>query len=213
MCGVVAYAGEGGAEARARFVRLCKQSSIRGVHAFGLAWWIPGEGVTVTKGLRSEDVLARLPEEMPKRVIWHNRYSTSGDHTEMRNNQPISVEGVVLAFNGTVDMGTKPEMESRSGYRLDTDNDGELVLRDWMSGDPWRRIGRGSQATFAGVILTGSGALYAMRNDLRPLWCYREPGHTFICSTKDIAARAKFDKNYLTELNPYEVTEIGNGQD
>ena len=153
MCGVVGFSGKGGS--RAQFVALCKQSCIRGIHAFGAAWIDTGGRLRYVRSVSYAAVVDAIPDPLPDRIMFHNRYCTSGDYLVPENNQPIvyADKGVALVFNGTVDMGTKEEMEERSGYSLLTENDGELVLLDALAGDPFRRIGRETGASFAGIVL------------------------------------------------------------
>lgn len=146
--------------------------------------------------------------------MFHNRYCTSGDYLVPENNQPIvfDAQSVALVFNGTVDMGTKEEMEERSGYSLLTENDGELVLRDCCEGDPFRRIGRETGASFAGIVLgvqvDGSPYMYALRNEKRPLWAFETSAGYFIASTRDIASRAKLDTLSGVPVTPYEIMKL-----
>lgn len=146
--------------------------------------------------------------------MFHNRYCTSGDYLVPENNQPIvyADKGVALVFNGTVDMGTKEEMEERSGYSLLTENDGELVLRDCCEGDPFRRIGRETGASFAGIVLgvqaDGSPYMYALRNEKRPLWAFETSAGYFIASTRDIASRAKLDNLSGIPVTPYKIMKL-----
>lgn len=212
MCGVVGFSGKGGS--RAKFVALCRQSCIRGVHAFGAAWIDTGSHLRYVRSVSYSGVIDRIPDPLPDRIIFHNRYCTSGDYLIAENNQPILSEAqdIALVFNGTVDMGTKAEMEALSGYTLLTENDGELVLRDFIGGNPFRRIGRDTGASFAGIILgiLGSGEpfMYAFRNEKRPLWAFRVSGGQFITSTRDIASRAKLDTKSGIPVEPYKLMRL-----
>jgi glutamine phosphoribosylpyrophosphate amidotransferase len=203
MCGIVGFSGIAEKDSRTKFIDLCRQSCIRGVHAFGIAYHTT-DGVAVFKSTDFEEVIVAIPDPLPRKIIFHNRYSTSGDYRIMENNQPIFINGNALVFNGTVDMGTKAEMEARHGIKMQTDNDGEIVLLDVLAGKPFAHI-RNSAATFAGVFLGKDGNMFAFRNDLRPLWCLNERGCKFICSTIDIAVRAKFDRNNCTPVEPLKL--------
>lgn len=194
MCGIVGFSGKAGREDRRRFVALCRQSCIRGVHAFGIAWHSPATGLHVFKSTDFNEAMAAVPNPLPDKIVFHNRYSTSGDWRMPCNNQPIYVCGNVLVFNGTVDMGTKAEMEARYGIKMETDNDGEIVLLDYLAGKPFAHI-EGFRLSFAGIILGGDGTMTAFRNRMRPLWLFKEERSKFISSTCDIASRAGFDEN------------------
>ena len=209
MCGVVGFVGQPETGSRERFIALCRQSCIRGVHAFGIAWHTPSEGLRVVKGLNFKEVMNAVPDPLPHAIVFHNRYSTSGDFRIMENNQPVSVLGVALVFNGTVDMGTKEEMEARTGYQLTTDNDGEIVLRDFLNGMAFRRISGSTHLTsFAGLVIDAEGKVAAFRNEMRPLWAFKESACTFICSTRDIALRAGFDANNGNPVEPFKLVVL-----
>lgn len=207
MCGVVGFSGSGAAspEWREAFIRVCTQSRIRGVHAFGIAWI--EDGLRHFKSTDFSQVIAAIPDPLPDRIIFHNRYCTSGDYMIAENNQPIIIGGHALVFNGTIDMGTKEEMEARSGYTMLTENDGELVLRDYLEGEPMRRL-RSNLATFAGIFLSQDGRMYALRNEMRPLSLIEKDGCKIVCSTKDIALRAKFDENYVSRIEPMKMVRL-----
>ena len=151
--------------------------------------------------------IAAIPDQLPDRIIFHNRYCTSGDYMIAENNQPIIIGGHALVFNGTIDMGTKEEMEARSGYTMLTENDGELVLRDYLEGEPMRRL-RSNLATFAGIFLSQDGRMYALRNEMRPLSLIEKDGCKIVCSTRDIALRAKFDENYVSRIEPMKMVRL-----
>ncbi len=209
MCGVVGFSGKGGS--RTQFVALCEQSCIRGVHAFGAAWIDADGRLQYVRSVSYAAVVEAIPDPLPDRIMFHNRYCTSGDYLVAENNQPIvfDTRHIALVFNGTVDMGTKEEMEARSGYSMLTENDGELVLRDCCEGDPFRRIGKETGTSFAGIVLgvqtDGSLYMYAFRNEKRPLWAFETPGGHFIASTRDIASRAKLDTFSGVQVTPYKV--------
>lgn len=201
MCGIVAYSGVESRERRVEFQRLCREACIRGVHAFGIAWHDGGQ-VRVFKSLSFAEVMNAVPDPLPSKIVFHNRYSTSGDYTRMENNQPLIVGGNALAFNGTVDMGTKQEMELRHGITLTTENDGEIVLQDIGRGMPFHTIADRKTA-FAGVYLGADGEMFAFRNEMRPLWLFSVQGGKFIVSTHDIASRARIDTNNGSLIEEY----------
>lgn len=207
MCGIVGYSGESSASARVQFIRLCDEARIRGEHAYGIAYYEEGKGVVCAKGTDFDVIMQLIPTPMPARIIFHARYSTSGDYRDMLNNQPIVIDGDALVFNGTVDMGTKAEMEQRNGLTMQTDNDGELVLRDIQDGHPFRRLSD-NLVTFAGIVLRGNGEMFALRNVMRPLWRFEVLGGTFLASTQDIALRAKLEAISSSTITPMEKVSL-----
>jgi len=203
VCGIVAYSGNGAD--RRLFVELCRQSCVRGVHAFGIAY--PTEGrLAVVKSTDFRDVTEAIPDPLPNKIIWHNRYSTSGDFKVMANNQPIIHGRSAMAFNGTIDMGTKESMEKRFGVHLNTANDGELLLLGLEQGNPFLYCDEG--ATIAAVYLNADGRMCAVRNELRPLWRFHADNGDFIVSTRDIASRARLGINNCAILEPMKIVEL-----
>lgn len=175
------------------FDAIARESQIRGLHAFGAAWYATGQAsseLVCKKHLSLDGLLADVPRELPGRFIFHARYSTSGDYRELSNNQPIVRDGAALAFNGTLDMGTKVEMERRHSVELLTDNDGELALLAALKGaDALKTFVAGTRGSIASVSLVG-GKLWAIRNARRPMWSLYIPGGKFFASTRDIFKRA-----------------------
>lgn len=201
MCGVVGFIpGSGDSvpislQPYSAFERLFKESTVRGLHAFGMAWTgLPGGPPLVynkTHNLR--ELLRHCPISRP--VIGHARYSLSGDWHDHANNQPLMRENRALVFNGVIDMGTKEQMEDRWGLPLPSYNDGEIFLElleenggstEWA--EDWVQRINGS---FAGLWLEPN-RMCALRNARRPLWISYQYGCTYFASTRDIFLRAGF---------------------
>lgn len=216
MCGVIGYIpGPDPRESRTQklFAALVRESSVRGLHAFGAAWrgdYWPNK-LDVVRSVKTDDILLKF--RYHDSIIAHNRYALSGDWKEMENNQPITLEDqeLALVFNGVIDMGTREEMEARWGVKLRSYNDGEIFLRlyehngrsaHWAQ--EWVRTMGGS---FAGLWMDETGAVSALRNERRPLWVAGElehPGEVWLASTRDILDRAGVP-GYRAELEPNRV--------
>ena len=194
MCGVIGYAARRSSAHHAAWVRaLCWESRVRGLHAFGSAMWNGFLRWNYSSDAKAWADLADINMQTgPSALIAHARYSTSGDWREPENNQPlVSRENeIALVCNGTIDMGTKAEMEQRWAVALRTANDSELVLQDLcLSRDPLGRLDQ-ARGSFAGCWLK-RGHLFAMRNSKRPLWRWLpEPETVLVASTQDIFLRA-----------------------
>lgn len=190
MCAIAAYSSPKRAH-WAAFIRVLRESRVRGLHAFGFAWRNAVGNVRAAHFLSFEEMLAQLELVAPWQCIVHCRYSTSGDYRVLANNQPILRANAALAFNGVVDMGTKAEMEARWGVTLQTENDGEILLAK-NAEDPFAMVPtlRGS---FAGVLLS-QGGVSAIRNARRPAYIARlgegDGAATLVASTRDIFRRA-----------------------
>ena len=180
---------------------LIKQSRIRGTHAYGLAHW--DHSLHVEKAHRIEDIT--IPRA--NKIIYHNRYSTSGDYHNHENNQPIRVGSCALVFNGVLDMRTKKEIESDLGITMETENDGEILIQ-LCGSDPaaMQAYIAQTKGSFAGLMLTEENKMYALRNENRPLWRLEHQGAVFYASTKDIFKRvdAALDPQPLAPNQIYE---------
>jgi glutamine phosphoribosylpyrophosphate amidotransferase len=202
MCGVVGYSCDNPIKEHYEILQaIIHQSKIRGLHSFGFSFY---DQEVVTIKYHNIDKI-ELPAA--KKIIYHNRYSTSGDYKNHDNNQPIAIGNMSLVFNGVLDMGTKQEMEEHYGIQMETDNDGEIVLK--LCGTDPDKIQDYVQSTsgsFAGLILTPDNIMYAIRNKNRPLWMLNHRGAVFYASTRDIFKRV--DESFKPiELDPYKVYE------
>lgn len=193
MCGLVGYCTQKPSMVRQRrlLLPLVEQAKIRGLHAFGAAWWEEfDEYVDVRKYFQIEELLDFLGNNSFQDVITHARYSTSGNWQDINNNQPISVAGWHLAFNGVISMKTKEEMEEEWHTELSTDNDGEIFIRYMMRGADPAQFVQDIEGSFAGLWYNPAGELFAIRNERRPLWYFQTDGTVCFASTKDIIHRA-----------------------
>lgn len=226
MCGVVLWAPPLGADREARqlglmsWARLMEQSRIRGLHAAGAAWISSAGEVGVFRAvgkLAVDDVRkATVALDLGDlgALIGHARYSTSGAWQEPENAQPIQAAGAVLAFNGVIHMGTKPEYEAAFGVDCAHDNDGEVFLQKvFTHGRPPDDFVDQMTGSFAGVFFpseSNTQAVALLRNERRPLWMAVTATGTFAASTRDIFRRAGFtDQEVMPQpLPPSTVIEV-----
>lgn len=195
MCGVIGFATVNPTEGqRDLLARVIHESRVRGLHAFGLAWFNrDGSGALRSHDLKtvSEIALEKLQVEGPAKVIAHCRYSTSGDWLSLANAQPLTTDRLALAFNGVISMKTKPEFEAEFNVKCRADNDGEILLRKVEQGEDPKEFVRSISGSFAGVMLDlKTGWVTAFRNSRRPLWKAEAAGANFIASTRNIFERA-----------------------
>jgi glutamine phosphoribosylpyrophosphate amidotransferase len=196
MCGVIGYWPlNAEPEAGSAFERLFHESSIRGLHAFGLAQ--PGV-------IERSFEIGKIPSlfDPHKPAVAHTRYCQSGDWRVIENNQPLVACGHSLVFNGCLHMGTKEEFEEHFGVHCDNDNDGEVFIRlfegmrqNYPFEPPFNLYNVVLQdlwGSFAGTWLDESGGLWAGRNARRPLWKTTAYGARWYASTQDILKRAGF---------------------
>ena len=141
--------------------------------------------------------------KLPKanKIIYHNRYSTSGDHMDHNNNQPIHSNNISLVFNGVLDMRTKQEIEEDYNIKMQTENDGEIIIQKCGNNiDKIKKFVKTTNGSFAGLFLLND-TMIAIRNKNRPLWKLEHLNAVYYASTKDIFKR--INKNF----NPSQLKE------
>lgn len=194
MCAIVGFISKNpSAEAILTLKRLFIESKIRGMHAYGYA------AIEGKPQLQKSNQLKPLLDSIgkPTALIGHCRYSTSGDYMDMNNNQPIAHGSEYLAFNGVIDMRTKPEMEKAYGITMSCDNDGEIMLQTK------NRLGLlGMNISFAGLFLDGKQVTF-MRNLNRPAYIAHKHDAVYIGSTADIMKRAMLNPEPLEAYKEY----------
>ena len=194
MCAIIGFISKNpNAEAILTLKRLFIESKIRGMHAYGYAA-IEGKP-QVQKSNQLKPLLDSIGK--PTALIGHCRYSTSGDYLDMKNNQPIQYKDEFLAFNGVIDMRTKPEMEKAYGITMSCDNDGEIILQDQERLDFINK-----NITFAGIFLNNKEMTF-MRNLSRPAYIAHKHDAIYIGSTADIMKRAMLNPEPLEAYKEY----------
>ena len=190
MCAIIGFISKNpGEEAINTLKKLFIESRIRGKHAYGLT-----TGQETVKEHNLKTLLAAVAK--PNVLIGHCRYSTSGDYKNHLNNQPLNFNNEYMVFNGTIDMGTKPEMEQKYGIEMESDNDGEIMLQSSAR----KELLRGN-ITFAGLFLERK-TVFALRNQYRPAYWAEKHDSIYIGSTADIMKRCLLRPH---ELQPYEL--------
>ena len=164
MCGVVAYYSEKPDSSDIKNINnLIQQSKIRGLHSFGISY-LNDNKIKTQKTNDIQDL--KIPET--NLLIFHNRYTTSGDYKKPINNQPLELNETYLAFNGVIDMGTKKEMEAKHKLTMKSSNDGELFLH-YLKNKNAESIINDLKCSFAGAYIKNN-KIYCIRNNYRPLW-------------------------------------------
>ena len=191
MCGIIGYWAKEPSPVHSDIMKaLAYQSKIRGLHAFGVSWIADDGGIKTSKWLT-------FPQQEWKgkvwvrrgRAIWHNRYSTSGDWRDLRNNQPIDIGTVAVASNSVITMTPPEEWKRLFGVECETANDTEIFARIIAQGESPAEFVRNITGSFAGVYLW-HGEVFGVRNERRPLHWIKAGGATWVISTVDIARRA-----------------------
>ncbi len=195
MCAIVGFISKNpNANSIMTLKRLFFESKIRGMHAYG--YTALGKTLKTKKSHSLKELIESI--DKPNILIGHCRYSTSGDYLNHNNNQPLSFQNEHLVFNGVIDMRTKPEMEKAYGIKMNSDNDGEIMLQS-----PDRLGLLQSHISFAGILLKDK-KMTVMRNANRPAYMAVKHDAVYIGSTADILRRALLDPQPLEPNKEYE---------
>lgn len=164
--------------------RLLIESSVRGLHATGVAFQTDDGTIQVLKEpIGAEDFLRKYPASTFLRgdgslnLIAHCRYSTS----DLEWNQPfLRADGsLALVHNGVVSQA-EPE---QWGVKTESRNDSELLLH---FDQPLKQF---PEASIAACTLSADGILSAFRNGKRPAYYAEVEGGVVVASTSDILHR------------------------
>tara|TARA_R100000781_G_C4077460_1_gene126580 strand:+ start:167 stop:775 length:609 start_codon:yes stop_codon:yes gene_type:complete len=201
MCGVVGFSCNNPTEENYNILYdIIKQSKIRGLHSFGYSYY--DNKIITKKHHNIKDI--NLPKA--NKIIYHNRYSTSGDYMNHNNNQPIQLNNISLVFNGVLDMRTKQEIEDNYNIKMQTENDGEIIIQKCGNNiDKIKQFVSTTKGSFAGLMLLNNKFI-AIRNSNRPLWKLEYKNATYYASTKDIFKRVNNNFN-PTQLKPNKIYE------
>lgn len=191
MCGIIGVYLEKITPAQLEKVNhLILESSIRGIHATGVSFLQRGKITTIKSHLPAEKFIQERSLGHFKEsdgglyLLAHTRYSTS----DLRYNQPIGDEELVISHNGVISQGDPKIWESLFGFKTKTTNDSELIYVACKAGAHPLKVFRGSIA----VCILQNKQLNFYRNEQRPLWFCQELNGVVVASTKDILLRSGF---------------------
>lgn len=188
--------------------RLFQQSMIRGKHATGVSYVKDNkvntikEPVPANKFVDGQDINSWVNEDGNLYCIGHIRYSTS----DLRYNQPFATEQVGIVHNGVISQEPQETWEQLYGYKTETANDSELVLRAVERNE--NPLGVFHPASMAVCIIYADKRLTAFRNHERPLYYYNDERSTIFASTKDILIRSGIDEANKTRM--FEIYNVNN---
>jgi len=215
VCGIIGIYTEDYNEQVSRLLyQLAMESSIRGLHAFGWAYYSSNKIITNKQFGLPELVDLREIDKQHLKLIYHNRYSTSGDWKMMGNNQPITINNdISVAMNGVITMAPPEEWAKKYELEFSTENDTEIFARFLeIGGDPEEFVAH-MKGSFAAVFLW-KGKLWALRNNRRPLHWFEHKNSVFVVSTQNIINRSVYGvKSYIVKpnklVNVMELLHIG----
>ena len=165
------------------------ESRIRGKHASGVAWY-DGKGIqSLVQPIAIYELVTKIDWNKlvingKVTMIAHARYSTSN----IKYNQPIIGESMAVVHNGVITQSDPQTWESQYGYKCESQNDSELILRAVEKND--NPLTKFPTSSIAAIILDDRGQLSYMRNSQRPLWMGKIGEGRVYASTYDILHRA-----------------------
>jgi glutamine phosphoribosylpyrophosphate amidotransferase len=189
MCAIVGFESENVTEKDLDILKkVLIESKIRGKHASGIAWF-NGEKICCEKKpmpmdrFLKEFDLEKIVHNGKVKMIAHARYSTS----DLEFNQPLISGNLAIAHNGVVTQEAPENWEKLFGYKCETKNDSELLLRAIENGDD---IFEKFPSSSIAIVMLNRAGVIGKRNGKRPL-CkgYIGEGKIF-ASTFDILKRA-----------------------
>jgi len=207
MCGVIGLQNYKKEKNITDLYKLVIESKIRGLHAFGCAFWDKQKKAIICKKTNIFPTIKFFEDYIKSdshTLIYHNRYSTSGDWKNQENNQPITTENISIAMNGVISMEEKSVFENKYNIKCKSYNDTEIINQLYLKNKNFNFL-KELTGSFAFVALIHD-KLYAYRNKFRPLHKFEFKNSVWICSTADIAQRALNIKT--EELKPNKIYEF-----
>jgi glutamine phosphoribosylpyrophosphate amidotransferase len=190
MCGIAAYFSRDPASRHVEIVSaILGELLTRGVHAFGVSF-LNGLEIVTVKSFRPLTKAQISLAVGSGAAIFHNRYSTSGDWRDQRNNQPIDVGSLAVAVNGVTSMAPPDEWAHRFGVECESQNDAEIVARLLASRPADQVVSRRDIGSLAACWLTLCGGVFVARNSTRPARLVADCGAVFVASTTAAIAAA-----------------------
>lgn len=201
MCGVLGITIADFNERDYGIIRsLFQQSMIRGKHATGVSYVKNDKVHTIKEPIPADEFIRKQNLETWRNedgnlyCIGHIRYSTS----DLRYNQPFSIDELGVVHNGVISQEPPSTWSDLFGYKTETANDSELVLRAMENAqNPLEEFRTASMAVCA---IRADKQLIALRNHERPLYYYSDDRATIFTSTKDILKRSGVNKSNKTQM-------------
>ena len=191
MCGIIGYYND---EVTSNDLGILKkvmiESSIRGRHASGAAWFDGSKICSLVKPIPIDklvdciDFTKLLYNKSKISFIAHARYCTSN----IEYNQPIVSKSLAVVHNGVISQEPYETWETTYGYKCSGKNDSELILKAIENGD--NPVYKFPDASIASIVLNNSGDIEYFRNTRRPMWVGKVGKGIIIASTYDILNRA-----------------------
>lgn len=190
MCGVVGVNLQNVTTSDIEFVtKVILESGIRGLHATGVTYLKDGKLTTIKEPLPAYKFLEKHSvndwcDGDNLKMIVHTRYSTS----DIEYNQPFSNDEVSIVHNGVISQELPENWETLYGYKTETKNDSELLLKTIEAGksplEEWE------DSSISAIELYADGQMRFYRNGKRPMCLTSIHSGSIITSTVDVLNRA-----------------------
>lgn len=209
MCGVLGIALSNFEKKDCDLVRnLFLQSMIRGKHATGVSYVADGKVHTIKEPVPADKFISNkkiedwVNEDGNLYCIGHVRYSTS----DLRYNQPIATDDLSIVHNGVISQEPPETWEEIYGYKTETRNDSELILKSIEAG--FNPLYEFHPASMAVCKIDSDKVISAFRNEERPLYrAYLEGKGYVFASTQDILVRSGVNSK-IDKFSMYEIFTI-----
>ena len=209
MCGIIGfYTNKVKKEHIDILLELIFQSKIRGLHSFGLSYYKDGKITTERYFGLAENILDGFKSSGSNMLIYHNRYSTSGDWEDMNNNQPITIGNVSVAVNGVLSMKPKEEYEQEFNVKCNTENDSEVFAQKIVNNENIPQFIKDYPENTTAMVVLKDGSVYALRNNSRPLHWFKLHDAVFVVSTVDIVRRALGSEIEIFDIPKFEWVDL-----
>jgi glutamine phosphoribosylpyrophosphate amidotransferase len=207
MCGVLGIAIKSVDDSHFETVRnLFTQSMIRGKHATGVSYVKNSKVITIKEPIPADEFIKKydvkewVNEDGNLYCIGHVRYSTS----DLRYNQPIATEELSIVHNGVISQEPSEQWPDLFGYKTETKNDSELILRCLENKEiPLHKFVPSSMSV---CTIDKNKIITAFRNEARPLHRHFSSKKIIFASTGDILKRCKIQTFGITPM--YEVFTV-----
>lgn len=209
MCGILGIAIKNVDHKDLELIKnLFKESMIRGKHATGVSYVKNNKVHTIKESIPANEFVEKydlrewVNEDDNLYCIGHVRYSTS----DLRYNQPMATEELSIVHNGVISQEPPEKWSDLFGYKTETKNDSELILRCLENNEiPLHKFAPSSMSV---CTIDKNKIITAFRNEARPLHKHFSSKRKIFASTGDILKRSKLIEAGNAPM--YEVFTVDN---
>ena len=190
MCGVIGVLIRKITDEQIHLVsKVLLESRIRGKHATGVTYLKKGKLHTLKYSISADLFLKKhsisdfVDDDNNLTMIAHCRYSTS----DLATNQPLDGKGISIVHNGVITQEPSRLWRKLYGYKTETKNDTELLLRTVEGGKA--PLTEWKSSSISAIEIRNDSSLRFYRNGKRPLYATNIDNGIIVTSTRDIIRR------------------------